>query len=78
MGKFPTMPTPVAERVHKLRQRRRRGHRIARIELDPIEVKKLVALGYLDAAASGDKEPAFDSAAALFVSDKLAEVSWAP
>jgi len=45
---------------------------VARIELDPIEVKKLVALGYLDPAARGDKEPAFDASAGTYLSDKLA------
>ena len=69
------MGQTVAERVAKHRQRRRRGRAIAYIELDPVEIKKLVALGYLDAASAdeGDKGAAFDEAAGLFLSDKLAE-----
>lgn len=60
--------------MRRLRQRRRRGRAVAYVELDPIEIRKLVALGYLEPAASGDKGPVFDAAAEAFLSDKLAEV----
>ena len=32
--------------MRRLRQRRRRGRAVAYVELDPIEIRKLVALGY--------------------------------
>lgn len=39
--------TPNRERQRRLRDRRRRGQSFAKVRLDRIEMKKLVALGYL-------------------------------
>jgi hypothetical protein len=68
------MTSTSTERMRRLRRRRRRGRAAAYVELDPIEIKKLVALGYLDPTASGDKGPAFDAAAEAYLSDRLAKV----
>ena len=59
----------------RMRERRRRGIAIARARLGPIELRKLIALGYLEADVAGDKGPAFDHAATAYLSDKLAEES---
>ena len=59
----------------RMRERRRRGIAIARARLGPIELRKLIALGYLEAGVAGDKGPAFDHAATAYLSDKLAEES---
>ena len=67
------MALTSTERVYRMRRRRRRGRAVARVELDPIEIKKLVALGYLDPSTAGDKGPGFDAAAEAYLSDKLAE-----
>jgi hypothetical protein len=58
-----------------MRDRRQRGHAIAKVRLDPVEMQKLAALGYLDPGTPGDKGPAFDAAAEAYLSDKLAEES---
>ena len=65
----------AAERMARTRERRRGGIAIARVRLGPVERKKLIALGYLDADVAGDKGPPFDRAAEACLSDKLAEVS---
>ena len=59
----------------RTRERRRRGEAIAKLRLDPVERKKLIALGYLDADVADDKGPPFDRAAEAYLSDKLAEES---
>jgi hypothetical protein len=61
----------TAERVARLRDRRRRGHVMVSIRLDQVEIGKLVALGYLDPARC-EKGPALDDAAEAYLSDCLA------
>jgi len=58
----------------RLRDRRRRGHLIATVRLDKIEMGKLATLGYLD-PAQREKGPALDAAAEAYLSDKLVEES---
>jgi hypothetical protein len=62
-----------AERVRRVRERRRRGQILATVRLGPVEAQKLAALGYLDPVAPGAKGPALDTAAEAYISDKLAE-----
>ena len=45
------------------------------MRLGPVERKKLIALGYVDADVAGDKGPPLDRAAEAYLSDKLAEES---
>jgi hypothetical protein len=67
-------PLTAAERMVRLRNRRRHGHLIATVRVDQIEMRKLAALGYLD-PAQREKGPALDFAAEAYLSDKLAEES---
>ena len=60
------------ERSKRLRKRRRRGHMLVTVEIDRLEVRKLVALGYLDAGAT-DERPGLDAAVETYLSDKLFE-----
>jgi hypothetical protein len=43
-----------AERMTRLRDRRRSGYVIVTVRLDQSEIRKLIALGYLDLAQHGD------------------------
>jgi hypothetical protein len=61
-----------AERMTRLRDRRQRGYVIVTVRLDQSEMRKLVALGYLD-PAQRHRGPALDAAAEAYFSDKLAE-----
>ena len=61
-----------AERVARFRARRRRGDLLAIVRVDQIEIRKLVALGYLDAPVPA-KGPTLDAAIEAYFSDKLIE-----
>lgn len=65
------MPTSTAERVTRLRARRRRGEVMATLWVNQAEIRKLIALGYLDADAPREKGPALDAAVVAYFSDKL-------
>jgi hypothetical protein len=58
-----------AERVARFRARRRRGHLLAAVS-DRSEIRKLVALGYLDAPVT-TKGPVLDAAIEAYFSDKM-------
>ena len=64
----------TAERMARLRDRRRRGYVMTSVRLDQLEIAKLVALGYLD-PAQREKGPALDVAAEAYLSDSLADES---
>jgi hypothetical protein len=61
-----------AERVARFRARRRRGYVLAAVRVDRNEIRKLVALGYLDAPVTA-KGPTLDAAIEAYFSDKLIE-----
>jgi hypothetical protein len=67
------MKSSTAERVTRLRARRRRGEIIATLRVDQVELRKLVALGYLDPDAPHEKGPALDAAVMAYFSDRLFE-----
>lgn len=69
------MALTSTERVYRTRRRRRLGRAVAQLEIDPIEIRKLQALGYLPGDVVGDKGAAFDEAAGLLLSDTLAAVT---
>ena len=59
-----------AERVARFRARRRRGYMLTTLRVDQIEIRKLVALGYLDAPVTA-RGPTLDAATEAYFSDKL-------
>ena len=64
------MALSSTERSKRLRKRRRRGHMLVRVQIDRLETRKLVALGYLDVGAMG-QGPALDAAVEAYLCDKL-------
>jgi hypothetical protein len=64
------MALSSTERSKRLRKRRRRGHMLVTVEIDRLEARKLVALGYLDAGAM-DQGRALNAAVEAYLSDKL-------
>ena len=46
MGYHAVMALSSTERSKRLRKRRRRGHMLVSVEIDRLEARKLVALGY--------------------------------
>jgi hypothetical protein len=61
-----------AERVARFRARSRRGYMLAAVRVDWSEIRKLVALGYLDAPVT-TKGPVLDAAIEAYFSDKLVD-----
>ena len=59
-----------AERVARFRARRRGGDLLASVRVNRTEIRKLVALGYLDAPQSA-RGPTLDAAIEVYFSDKL-------
>ena len=61
---------PAAKRMRLFRRRRRLQRMLVKLEIDPAEVKKLVARGYLNPAELHDLQAITDAANAFF-SDAL-------
>ena len=63
-------PTSAAERMRRYRKRQRRGQRVVRVQIGPIEIDGLIDKRYL---APDDKEntEALEFAVGAYVSDSL-------
>lgn len=66
------MALTSTERSKRLRTRRRHGQLLAAVRIDRMEIRKLVALGYLDAPIAA-KGPALDAAVEAYFSDKISD-----